>query len=239
MSNGWDQSAAAWIDHLGADGDFGRVHVLDQPMRARVRAMGPGTVDAIDIGCGEGRFCRMLAGEGIQTIGVDPTAALIDRARALHPAGDYRVGAAERLDFADHAFDLVVSYLSLIDIADINLAIAEMARVLRPGGVLLIANLTSFNTAGMPASWTRDLMGRARFSIDDYLQERATWAAWSGICVQNWHRPLSRYMALLLDQGLVLRHFDEPVPTGGDPGRVARYRRVPYFLIMEWQKPAA
>lgn len=237
MSDGWAQSAAAWIDHLGEEGDFGRVHVLDQPMLALVRARH--VVDAIDVGCGEGRFCRMLANEGIRSVGIDPTSALIDRARALHPAGDYRLGAAEKLDFADHSFDLVCSYLSLIDITDIDLATAEMARVLRPGGSLLIANLTSFNTAGQPDSWKRDLLGRARFSIDHYLEERVTWAAWKGIRVANWHRPLSTYMKLLIDQGLVLRHFDEPSPTGGDPARGARFRRVPYFVMMEWGKPAA
>jgi hypothetical protein len=46
-------------------------------------------------------------------------------------------------------------------------------------------------------------------------------------------------MALLLGQGLVLTHFAEPSPYGGDPASVERYRRAPWFLIMEWRKPAA
>ena len=44
-------------------------------------------------------------------------------------------------------------------------------------------------------------------------------------------------MALLLDAGLILRHFDEPAPTGGDEGKAWRYRQLPWYLIMEWQKP--
>ncbi|MGC2767645.1 MAG: class I SAM-dependent methyltransferase, partial [Candidatus Acidiferrum sp.] len=44
-------------------------------------------------------------------------------------------------------FDLVISYLSLIDIRDMQAAISEMARVLNPDGAVLIANLNSFNTA--------------------------------------------------------------------------------------------
>jgi len=110
-----------------------------------------------------------------------------------------------------------------------------MAGALRPGGTLLIANLTSFNTAGQPAGWTRD--GSARFTIDHYMDERPIWLSWRGIRIQNWHRPLSKYMTLLLDQGLVLRMFVEPEPSGGDPARIAIHRRVPYFHIMEWQKP--
>jgi SAM-dependent methyltransferase len=134
-------------------------------------------------------------------------------------------------------FDLVVSYLSLIDMPDLAAAIARMAAALRPGGTLLIANLTSFNTAGQPDGWTRDGEGVARFSIDHYMDERSIWVSWNGIRLQNWHRPLSTYMTLLLDHGLQLRLFVEPEPSGGDPDRNARHRRVPFFHIMEWQKP--
>ncbi|WP_083467713.1 class I SAM-dependent methyltransferase [Methylobacterium tarhaniae] len=232
MSDGWDESAAAWIAGMGETGDFGRTCVLDVPMLARLR--GRGFRRALDVGCGEGRFCRRMQDLGIATTGIDPTDALLRRARALDPEGTYLPGRAEALPFADGAFDLVVSYLTLIDIPDIRTAIPEMARVLGPGGTLLIANLTSFATAG---GWTEDGDGVRRFRIDDYLEERAEWAEWHGIRVRNWHRPLSLYLGLLLGQGLVLRHFDEPVPHGGEPAKVARYRRVPWFLVMEWEKP--
>lgn len=235
MTDGWDESASAWIAEQGAHGDYGRQFVLDAPMLGRVR--GANFENALDIGCGEGRFCRMLAAEGVPAIGVDPTQALLERARRLDPEGDYRLGRAEALDFPDNSFDLVVSYLTFIDIPDIETAIAEMARVLRPGGALLIANLSSFNTAGPPTGWTRDAGGESRFFIDHYLEERAEWIGWNGIRVQNWHRPLSTYMSLLLGRGLQLRFFDEPSPIGGDPEKAARYRRVPFFLVMEWRKP--
>ena len=235
MSDGWTESAKAWIADMGEAGDFGRAWVLDRPMLERVAA--GSFTSALDVGCGEGRFCRMLSATGVQAIGVAPVTALIDQARRKDPDGDYRIGRAEMLDFPENSFDLVVSYLSLIDIPDIARAISEMARVLRPGGSLLIANLTSFNTAGQPEGWARDGKGRPRFSIDHYLEERVDWVAWRGIRIRNWHRPLGTYMALLLEQGLILRHFAEPAPYGGDAAHVARYRRVPWFLIMEWRKP--
>lgn len=234
MSNGWKESAAAWIADLGDRGDYGREFVLDAHMTERVE--GRGFKRALDVGCGEGRFCRMLQRCGLHTIGVDPTEGLIERARARDPAGDYRIGRAEKLDFPDRSFDLVVSYLTLVDIPDIARAIPEMARVLRPGGSLLIANLTSFNTAGMPSGWTRVGNDESRFFIDHYLKERAEWLSWRGIRIQNWHRPLSTYMSLFLEQALELRHFAEPSPRGGDPMKADRYRRVPYFVVMEWQK---
>ena len=69
--NGWDDSAEAWIADMGEEGDFSRRHVLDAPMLARIR--GRGFRNALDVGCGEGRFCRMLAAEGIAATGIDRT----------------------------------------------------------------------------------------------------------------------------------------------------------------------
>lgn len=229
---GWDHSAQGWLDAMGERGDFGRIHVLDAPMLARVAAAHPR--DALDVGCGEGRFCRLLRDLGTTPIGIEPTAALRAAAKARDPSGSYVDASAEHLPFADQSFDLVVSYLTLIDIEGLDQAIREMARVLRPKGRLLIANLTSFNTAGQ---WRKHDDGTAEFLLDHYLTPREIALSWGAISIRNWHRPLSTYMQLLLGAGLQLTHFDEPSPTGGDPDKVARYRRSPYFHIMEWQKP--
>ncbi|MCI1709976.1 MAG: class I SAM-dependent methyltransferase [Chiayiivirga sp.] len=234
MSQGWDASAQAWIDVIGVEGDWGRKYVLDTPMLARVAQRG--FRDALDLGCGEGRFCRMMQAQGVGTIGIDPTAALIEQARRRDPDGDYRVMAAEALALPDAGFDLVVAYLSLIDIANLPAAIAEVRRVLRPGGRFLIANLQPFNTAAIPLGWTREPDGTRRFCIDHYLQERAIPTEWRGIRILNWHRPLQAYLSGLLAAGFDLRHFDEPGPQGVTDDKAQRYRRVPNFLVMEWQK---
>jgi SAM-dependent methyltransferase len=237
MSDGWDVSADAWVASQGNAGDFGRRWVMDAPMLDRVRRRPYRR--ALDVGCGEGRFCRMLNAEGVATVGIDPTQGLIDHARRRDPDGDYRVEAAERLGFEDGAFDLVVSYLSLIDIPDVKAAIAEMARVLAPGGTLLIANLAGYNSASdaNELGWVSLPDGRRAHAMDFYLDEKAGWIAWKGIRVQNWHRPLSTYMTLLLEQGLTLTHFAEPRAHGGDPARQAHYDRAPWFMLMEWAKP--
>jgi SAM-dependent methyltransferase len=235
MTNGWEESAAAWISGLGAEGDFARRFVLDAPMLERAQLSGAKHV--LDVGCGEGRFCRMLATRGLSTAGIDPAESLIRQARRLHPDGDYRTAQAEQLPFEDETFDLVVAYLSLIDIRDVRQAIDEMNRVLRPGGHLLIANLNSFYSASNPNGWRSATDGTRSFQLDHYMDERSDWIGWGDLRVLNWHRPLSTYMSLLLGAGLQLRHFDEPLPHGGDPEQAHLFRRVPSFLIMEWQKP--
>jgi SAM-dependent methyltransferase len=180
----------------------------------------------------------MLGSHGLDAIGIDPTSRLIATARRRHWRGHYVRARAEQVPFASAAFDLVVSYLSLIDIPDLPSAIGEMARVLRPGGTLLIANLTSFNTAGAEHGWVKSALGRRlHYPVDDYLDERAVWTAWGGIRILNHHRPMRTYLQLLLDAGLRLTYFDEPAPTPeASPSRAASYRRAPYFLVMEWAK---
>ena len=178
----------------------------------------------------------MLSSLGIGTVGIDPAKALIRRARDLDPQGDYRVESADAISLSDESMDLVIAYLSLIDVPDLPSALSEVRRVLRPGGSFLIANLQAFNTASIGDGWGRDCFGRRRFCIDNYLQERPVITAWKGIRVTNWHRPAKAYIQGLLDEGFALRHFDEPEPQGIDDSKAERYRRVPNFVVMEWQK---
>ena len=234
--SGWDASAQAWIAIQGEDGDFGRQHVLDAPMLALVDQLAPAHV--LDVGCGEGRFCRMLARRGIATTGIDPTAALIAQARALHPEGAYQVAPAETMVIAPGCCDLAVCYLSLIDMPDLDAALDRIVASIRPGGHLLIANLTAFNTAAVHLGWVKPLIGEPSFPIDHYLEERPRRTAWRGVDIVNHHRPLKRYMQALLAHGLVLTHFDEPPATGGPADKRDRYNRVPNFHIMMWRRPA-
>jgi len=100
MDNGWDTSAQAWIESMGERGergDWGREHVLDPVMLGRVADRG--FRRALDVGCGEGRFSRMLKGAGVAAVGIDPTQQLLETARRRDQGGDYRLGQAEQLEF--------------------------------------------------------------------------------------------------------------------------------------------
>ena len=162
---------------------------------------------------------------------------MLAAAKKRDPGGDYQLAGAEALPFPDASFDLVVSYLTLIDIADFRAGLWEMARVLRPGGALLIANLNSFMTS-CPSGWVKDEGGRyLHFPVDRYLEEFSEWVEWGNIRVKNWHRPLASYMSELIARGLTLTYFDEPQPRSGDMQLQRRYCRAPWFMVMEWRRP--
>ena len=81
--------------------------------------------------------------------------------------------------------------------------------------------------------------GSCDHPLDRYLDEFPVSVSWADVRVENWHRPLRSYMNVLLDAGLELRGFDEPELLASEPEseRAALYRRVPWFIVMEWRKP--
>ncbi|CAN5621557.1 class I SAM-dependent methyltransferase [soil metagenome] len=232
----WVRSSSAWIEAI-EKGERNRVYLLDAPMLKR-----EGSVEGhrvLDVECGEGRFCRMLSDRGAVTIGLDPTPPLLAQARKLHPDGTYVEGKAEALPFGDGEFDLAVSYLTLIDIADFRAAIFEMARVLRRDGRLIVANLQSFATT-RPFAWYRNERGeKLHVAVEEYFTERATRAEWGGISILYWHRTLEAYMAAFLEAGFVLRAFEEPRPTLEAVNLYPELKDehlVPLFYVMEWER---
>ena len=63
--------------------------------------------------------------------GIDPVPQFIAHARSLDSVSTYVQGKAEELPFEDNSFDMVLSYLSIVDIADLQAASQEIARVIR------------------------------------------------------------------------------------------------------------
>jgi ubiquinone/menaquinone biosynthesis C-methylase UbiE len=99
----------------------------------------------LDIGCGDGALVRALAARGAIAVGVDPDPVMLAAARRLaaeaHVPATFLEGRAENLPFPDASFDVVTAMTVLCFVPDAKGALREMARVLRPGGRLVLGEL--------------------------------------------------------------------------------------------------
>jgi len=113
---------------------------------ADVAAAAPAGGRVLDVGCGPGHLANRLArGQGLEVTGLDLDPAMIERARANAERGvaaerrpTFVVGGVAALPFPEGSFDLVVSTLSMHHWADATAGLAEIGRVLRPGGRALV-----------------------------------------------------------------------------------------------------
>jgi SAM-dependent methyltransferase len=96
----------------------------------------------LDVGCGPGHLLERLADHGLQVTGIDLDPAMVDRARSrLGARAEVAVADVAALPYPAGAFDLVVSTMSMHHWADPRGGLAEIARVLAPGGRTLIFDL--------------------------------------------------------------------------------------------------
>jgi ubiquinone/menaquinone biosynthesis C-methylase UbiE len=101
----------------------------------------------LDVGCGTGHHLARLRARGFEVAGVDGSPEMLEHARALNPETDIRQSDVEHLPFPDASFDVVLSVEVLRYLPSPARSIAEMARVLKPGGLCLAtaAPLLSLN----------------------------------------------------------------------------------------------
>ncbi len=140
----------------------------------------------LDVGCGTGYLLRLLASRiprAVELVGVDPAPHMVDVALEAH-TGDARIrallGAAEDLPFPDSSFDLLVSTTSFDHWVDQGAGLLECARVLAPGGRLVLTDLFTFWL------WPTLLVGRRGRARTRARATRLVTAA--GFRTPVWHR---------------------------------------------------
>jgi ubiquinone/menaquinone biosynthesis C-methylase UbiE len=178
---------------VGYDADAGGgLFAADEPVVAEyLRGREPGV--ALDAACGTGRFADFLARRGHRVIGVDSSPDMLAYARRRVPDGEFHVGELDRLPLPDDSVDVIVCALALEHV-HLQPVFAEFARVLRPGGDLVISDvhheqitrgsvMTTRGPAGQP--W---IAATCRHQLGDYLR-----AALSlGFQVRGCEEPTSR-----------------------------------------------
>jgi ubiquinone/menaquinone biosynthesis C-methylase UbiE len=164
----------------------GRLHhqIADRTADLALRCV-PAPRQILDVGCGTGYLLGQLAARAPQAgalAGIDAAPAMIEVARSAATDGRVRfvVGTAERLPWPDRTFDLVVSTTSFDHWADQRAGLAQCARVLAPGGYLVLADL--FSVLLLP-TLLAGRRGKAR------TKRRATQLLTAaGLCSPQWHR---------------------------------------------------
>jgi SAM-dependent methyltransferase len=170
---------------------------IEQPIvRTILDGLPVGT--ALDAACGTGRHAAYLAQLGHHVIGVDQSREMLDHAARRLPEADLRQADLDDLPLGDDTVDVVVCALALTHVPDLAPVLAEFARVLRPGGHLVISDphlLLSYLRPTMPRPGPD---GQPTFLLDH-------------------QRPLSEYLAVALPLGFHVRRCEEP---GRPPSQV-------------------
>lgn len=223
LRDAWERNAADWVRWARKPGhdSYWRFH------RDRFLELvpEPGRL-TLDVGCGEGRVTRDLAELGHRVTGIDASATMIAAARDADPDGDYVLADAARLPFADGHADLVVSFMSLMDVDDMPNVVRELARVLEPGGRLALAVVHPINSGHEvdrvhPEDrlvLTENYFDRRRYS--DTIERDDV-----RMTFESRHWTLEDYFSALLEAGFRI----EAVREIGDPEH-PRWSRYPLFL---------
>jgi ubiquinone/menaquinone biosynthesis C-methylase UbiE len=157
---------------------------------------------ALDAACGTGRHTAYLATLGHEVIGVDTSPEMLARAREKVPDGVFYEADLHDLPLADDAVDLVVCAIALSHVEDLDRALAELVRVLRPDGHLVISD-------------SRGLIGDISLPL-----VRVGPGGELGY-MPIWSRLASDYLATALPLGLQVRRCEEPrrpFPMVGEDG---------------------
>ena len=167
----WIALAPAWIREARQGPNPTRNGLLDRPM---LEACGDVRgFRVLDCGCGEGRFCRILAERGADyVLGLDTCEPMIDAAAGRGSGKEeYRIADVQDLNFLeDESFDLVISYLNQCDLPDVEANNREVFRVLKPGGRFVVANLHPMRSA--VGTWQRGPDGtKEHVVLDRYFDE--------------------------------------------------------------------
>ena len=137
-------SGRAFLDRHSHTHEDAMLALSDDHWDRLIRALGlAGLGPILDVGCGSGAWLPPLASLNARVVGIDIDDRVLDIARARSARADnveIRQMPAESLDFADGTFD-AVTCLTVLPYVDQPVAVAEMARVLRPGGRLVVGTV--------------------------------------------------------------------------------------------------
>jgi ubiquinone/menaquinone biosynthesis C-methylase UbiE len=124
----------------------------------------------LDIGCGTGLFLSRYLSLGNEAVGIDLSRGMIARARRRLPESEFLVGTADALPFRENSFDAVASLLTFSYIQHPEEMVADVYRILRPGGRFALCTLgKNVLTSVVPALyWLGEKMELRKIGVGDF-----------------------------------------------------------------------
>jgi SAM-dependent methyltransferase len=223
-SDAWEAHAEAWARWVRTPGHDHHYEHLNLPAFLGLLPR-PGRL-TLDIGCGEGRLGRALAGRGHVIVGVDSSPTLAGLARE---AGGYREvldGQAGSVALPDECADLVVAFMTLQDMDELDAPVREAARLLSPGGRLCLAVPHPFAEMSRERPSDHDYFTAHRYV--DILERGGV-----SMTFESWRHPLSAYAFALEQAGFLIECIREPVPDDAALAaapELAKWREQPIFM---------
>jgi SAM-dependent methyltransferase len=236
----WETHAGWWQQHFteGADPEYEEQII---PLAEHHLA---GATRVLDVGCGEGQLSRRAAALDGRiapwVVGVDPTEGQVTTAVSRGGGVTYARAAAERLPFAAASFDAAVVCLTLEHLDPFEPAVREVGRVLERGGRFLCF-LNHPLLQAPDSGWIDDhILEEQYWRVGPYLPDDVAMEEVApGIRLPFMHRPLSRYINVMADCGLLVEHMDEPPPPPGFLALAPEYGEaatIPRLLVLRARK---
>jgi trans-aconitate methyltransferase len=168
----------------------------------------------LDLGCGTGHLTSQIAARGATVIGLDQSAAMIERARTLYP--DLRFEAADATSFHfDEPFDAVFSNAAIHWMKDQDGVAVSISRALKPGG-RFVAEFGGKGNIQKLRSALREVLDAGGYSWDQETTRR-------------YYASIGQYATLLESHGFRVTyavHFDRPTKLDGGEGGLQRWLEV-------------
>jgi ubiquinone/menaquinone biosynthesis C-methylase UbiE len=154
IQKSYDGIADEYARHLYSELDN---KPLDRELLTRFAARVKGQGAICDIGCGPGHIARFLHDAGTNVFGLDLSSRMIEEARRLNPEISFRQGNMLTLDLPDASLAGIAAFYAIVNLPKASLpqVFREMARVLKPDGLLLLAFHIGDETLQPDALWGR------------------------------------------------------------------------------------
>ena len=209
--NPWDLNAEWWQNSFtnGANAEYS-----EQLLPLLVELMN-GFQKVLDIGTGEGQIVRALTEMSIDAVGIDQSEKQIRHGKEINSSSVLLKSLAEHLPFCCSFFDAAIACLVVEHVEGFEESFREASRVIKTGGRFVIAMNHPF-VQSPGSSWVEDWTTdppEKYWRVGSYLREEMSEEYFgNGISIPFTHRPLSRYLNVLIESGFVVTRMIEPAP---------------------------